>query len=459
MMKLRRRLVFLNILVGSRLVWIAGLMLLAVCIIVIPRYVNSLATIRVAVTGPGDDMHLVEGLRDAIGHSAVSLRLKLLTVSSPDAAAGTLERGGSELAVVRSDGVLPKNGETVLVFHRDAALFIAAPKRKIKTAKDLAHKRIAIFPASAQNIALVDNILSQFGVKPADVDRVLLDDGDVEAAIAARRIDAVVSIAPIGSPQTTKLINSVKNGGKGLPVIVEMPQAEGISARHPSLDKVEIPAGYFSAAPALPAEATTVLGVSYLLQARLDMDETLVTDLTKILFSARPQVAATLPLAAAMDKPEDSKTSVRALHLGASAYYADTEKTFMDRYGDWFYIGAMMFSGVISGIAGLVGVGQATARRKAMHLIDQIIEVKEDAQRVAPGDDLSELEARMQALSTTGLQHARDGSFTDAGIAALRLAMDEARRALDDKRAPPPPRDRANVAVLRMGEMPGPAKP
>jgi hypothetical protein len=35
-----------------------------------------------------------------------------------------------------------------------------------------------------------------------------------------------------------------------------------------------------------------------------------------------------------------------ALHPGATAYYQDTEKSFLDQYGDWFYIIAMVLGGL-----------------------------------------------------------------------------------------------------------------
>jgi hypothetical protein len=41
------------------------------------------------------------------------------------------------------------------------------------------------------------------------------------------------------------------------------------------------------------------------------------------------------------------------------------------------------------------------------------------------------LEVQIEELSTKGLRFARDNNFDEAGLAALRLAIDEARRAID----------------------------
>ena len=41
---------------------------------------------------------------------------------------------------------------------------------------------------------------------------------------------------------------------------------------------------------------------------------------------------------------------------------------------------------------------------------------------------------QIEELSTKGLRFARDNNFDEAGLAALRLAIDEARRAISDQR-------------------------
>jgi hypothetical protein len=47
---------------------------------------------------------------------------------------------------------------------------------------------------------------------------------------------------------------------------------------------------------------------------------------------------------------------------------------------------------------------------------------------------LGVLEAQIEDLSTKGLRFARDKNFDESGLAALRLAIDEARRAISDQR-------------------------
>jgi hypothetical protein len=125
------------------------------------------------------------------------------------------------------------------------------------------------------------------------------------------------------------------------------------------------------------------------------------------------------------------KDSVEAVHPGAAAYYDNDEKSSMDRYGDWIYIAAIAFSGLASAVA---GVTRTRLRKAALALIDQWIEVKQVAHATTELHRLAELEAEIEDLSTKGLHFARDHNFDEAGLMALRLAIDEARRAVNQQR-------------------------
>lgn len=134
-----------------------------------------------------------------------------------------------------------------------------------------------------------------------------------------------------------------------------------------------------------------------------------------------------------MAKPDTDKASLDAVHPGAADYYDNNEKSFMDRYGDWIYIAAMGFSGLGSALAAMIGMTRSQARKSALALIDQLIDLKQTAQTTMSLPHLAVLETEIEDLSTKGLRFARDHDFDEAGLAALRLAIDEARRAINDQ--------------------------
>ena len=207
-----------------------------------------------------------------------------------------------------------------------------------------------------------------------------------------------------------------------------------MAARAPEYQKADIPAGFFRGSPPQPKEDIATISIAVRLEARQNLSDEIVTDLTKRLFAMRRLLQSEMPIAAAIEKPDSEKGSAAAVHPGAAAYYDNNEKSFMDRYGDWLYIGAMAFSGLGSMIAAMFGLTRARARKVALALIDQLIEVKQIAQTTRELSRLDGLEAQIEDVSTKGLRFARDNNFDEAGLAALRLAIDEARRAISDQR-------------------------
>ncbi len=139
------------------------------------------------------------------------------------------------------------------------------------------------------------------------------------------------------------------------------------------------------------------------------------------------------PIAIAIDKPDTDKGSQDAVHPGAAAYYSDNEKSFMDSMATGSISPRLGFSGLGSGLAAMFSVTRARARRSALALIDQLIDLKQMAHTTTSLARLSELESGIEDLSTKGLRFARDHNFDEAGLAALRLAIDEARRAVNDQ--------------------------
>lgn len=447
--KPRNRMLFLRLVLGSGMMWLGLAVALAVAVFVAPRYFADLTTLKVAVVEGSDDARLIAGLAKLLPHAASRLNFQIVPVADPGAAAAAMEEGRADLAVVRADVALPSNGATILTLHQDLALIVGHSAR-IKTIADLAHKRIGILQDRPENRLLLEAILAQAALKPGDFEMVPLQIKDIAGAFERKQVDAVFSLAPLGGSSNDALVAAVSLGTKAGAVIVDVPGAEGIAKHRPMFHALEIPASYFGAAPQLPAEDMDVLGVDYLLQARVTLDETIVASLTRPLFVIRPQVAVALPLASGMAKPEDEKTSARPLHVGAAAYYADNEKSFLDRYADWIYLGAM-FTGVLGlPFTFLAGLRRAGVKQAAQGVIDDLIAARENACAALPGVDLVALEARVDALLTLGLQHARKGHYDEATLPILRLAMDEARAAVLDLRGRAGAAERGNVTLLRV---------
>jgi len=430
----RRRIAF------SHLMHMSGLFGLTVVFAVVAlgisafRFLDRQETLRIAV-GPahGVDARFVEALARRFEHDESGLRFVIVPTEGPAASARALESGRADLAVVRSDVATPTNGAVVVVLHADVALLATLSGAKEPEVGRLAGARVGIIPAAEPNSALLDTILAEYGVAPRAVERVLFSEEELARAISEKKIDALLIVSPLrgGTFESVAAALSLDRRGAAL---IPLDAAEGMAARNPAFRQTEIPAGLLPGSPPRPKESVTTVAVATRLEASRRLPDETVTRLAKQLFATRRSIHAAAPIAAAMEKPDAEKDSPAPAHPGAAAYYDNNEKSFMDLYGDWIYVGVMALSGLASGAAALLGVARSRARKAALALIDELVVLEEKAHAATDPHLLAELEAECENLSIRGLRFARDHNFDSAGLSALRLAIDEARRAIDDQR-------------------------
>lgn len=428
----RRRIAFSHVVYTSGFFFLT-VALAAIAIVTITlRLAERPQVLKVAVGPPdGIDAKLVEAVARHLENKGGTIRVSVIPVADAAQAAAALEQGRVDLAVIRSDVAIPPNGATVVILHNDLAVIAAPAGSKIRTVPDLAGKRVAIVPPTAANTSLLDAILREYEIAPESVQHVALP-ADGASPMWPKLADAMLVVGPLKGGSLVPTLAALASGRRAA-VLVPVDAAEGIAARGPAYQKADIPAGFLSGSEPQPKEEVPTVSVSTRLEARRNLAEDVVTELAEALFAMRRSLEREVPMAVAIEKPNTDKGSDDAVHPGASAYYDNNEKSFMDRYGDWLYIGAMSLSGLGSMIAGMFALTRARARKAALALIDQLIEVKQIAHTTMELSRLGELEAQIEDLSTKGLHFARDNNFDEAGLAALRLAIDEARRAIVDQ--------------------------
>ncbi len=430
---LRRSMAFAHVVYSLAFPLLAGTLALLAVVILSLRYEEMPKTLKVAVGPPGGvDALLIEALARRLKRDRSGIRLAIQDLAGPAESARALEDGAVDLAVIRSDVAIPSNGATVAILHNDIVALAAPRASNIARVGELGGKRVGVFPGTPANVAILHALLAEYEVAPAEVQLVMLSDEELPHVLSDKRVDAIFAVGAMRGPFILKAVAALISHNHD-PVLIPMEAAEGMAARSPAYQKIDMPPGFFPGSPPLPKEDLATLAVEDRLEARQNLSETIVTDLTKRIFAVRRSLEAEAPIAAAIEKPNTDKDSQEAVHPGASAYYTDNEKSFMDVYGDWIYIGAMAFSGLGSAAAAMIGVTRARARKDALTLIDQLIDLKQTAHSTTSLPRLNELETQIEDLSTRGLRFARDHNFDEAGLAALRLAIDEARRAINDQ--------------------------
>jgi TRAP transporter TAXI family solute receptor len=380
------------------------------------------------------DLAIAEAVQEL--HRGIDVtHVRVLRTDNPAAAAAAVDSGQAELAIVRSDVAVPKRAGTMLVLHKDAALLFASPHSKITKVGDLAKKRVAIVPGEPANIQLFDELLNYHAIPVASVSHIPVQADQIAPLSATKAVDAVFVVAPLRSAAIEQVAAALSGSEKGRSALIEIKNAEAFAARNIGVSKIDIPAGFFGGATPQPSDDMSTIAVDHQLVAALQVGEGTVDHLTKWFFSMRRALAERAPYAAYMEAAVTEKGAPFALHPGATAYYQDTEKSFMDQYGDWFYIMAMVLGGVGSAIATLVSSFQAHGRRTAMAVIDELMGIEVKAREANALAVLKDLDVAADRAALKALHRARESRFDETGLETVRLAVDEARRAIGTRRA------------------------
>lgn len=391
--------------------------------------------LHIAVGPPdGSNWRLMTGAARVLERQREDVRFRIRSVIDPRNAAEALERGEVDMAVVRSDVRLPANGHSVAILQRQAGLFLVPPKSLIKGISDLPGRTLAVIMPNSANDRLLDAVLSQHDVAPHSVSRISMRASSLPDALATGKVDGVFLVSAITDPLVTEVIGAITTAGGGNPRFLPVSDAEAIVLRDPTLEAVEVVRGAFGGATPRPAESFTTIGVSHRLVADVELSDSVVGEVTRVLFSIRPILAREMPAANRIQAPESEKASALPVHSGTIAYLQNEELTFFDRYGDFFYIGAMLASLVGSVIAGLASRLTARRRARAVALTARLVDLMKEVRASGQAADLDRLEQEADTLLFEAMEETATGTVERTQLAAFTLALDETRRAIAERR-------------------------
>jgi TRAP-type uncharacterized transport system substrate-binding protein len=469
----------------TSLVILAVLLLCGGLATVAYHFANKPTELKIAVGPPNsEDARVVQALAAQFARDRTDIRLSVdvLTGGTPEAAAA-IDKDKADIAVVRRDAGMPKNGQVVAILRKNIVVFIvpsaeapakpvkgkkAPPKAKpIEKIEQIVGRRLGVVGRSPRNIELLKVILRQYRIasdkivvlsseeigKPNAKDKVSVvqfDPNNVSQAIRESNVDVIMSVGPVGSPITADAIAAATRG-KEPPTFLPIDASEAIAEREPIFESSEIKAGAFGGSPPRPEESVETIEVHHYFVARRSLSEQVVADFTKHLFASRQALAAELPSAAKIEKPDTDKDAAVPVHPGAAAYLDGELKNFFDRYSDMFYLGVMLLSFVGSGLAGLLSYNKADERIRRLYTLERLIEIAKSARTADSIQALDELQAEIDTIHTGMIRDVETGALDETAMMAYTLSTERAEQAVTARRAmlhSQPPRPLATVAAL-----------
>ena len=408
-------------------------------------------TLRIAVGPPGsDDQKLIQAMAETFDRDRNSVRLSPIVTEGAAQSLAFLGAAKADLAVARGDLDMPGDAEAVVIVRKNVVVLWSAPglprrgskkqpAPKIKTIDELEGHRVGVIGKTPANVALLRMILTESGIAPDKVAVTQFGTNQIEELARDPNLDAFMTVGPVDSKITADAIAATAQA-RGEPKFLPIDVSEAIALKHPLYESEEIPGAVFSAKPAWPDDKIETVSVSHLIVARKSLSETKVATLTRQALAARQVLAREVPGGAQIKKPDTDKDAALTVHRGAAAYIDGTERTFLDRYGDYFWFALLLISGLGSGGAWLAHYLKRDEREEITELRNRIMAMISKLRTAQSVRELLAMQREVDVIIRDTLDCHDDGAIDEEDLAAFGLVLELFDHAVADRRAALEPR-------------------
>ncbi|MDB5616660.1 TAXI family TRAP transporter solute-binding subunit [Tardiphaga sp.] len=401
-------------------------------------------TLRIAVGPAGsDDVKFIQTVVQTFARDRDHVRLTLTATEGPTASLALLGERKADLAVARADLPMPTGTQAVAILRKNFLVLWSVPKAEdnkskkpvntIKALENLPGHRIAIIGKSPANPAMLKMVLSEAGIAADKVEMVQYSVSEIDAMARERKNDAYMAVGTLDSKITADAIAATAKL-RGAPQFLSVDVSESIAQKHPTYESTEIPGSTFSSSPARPDDKIETISVDHLIVAPKTLAEATVTEMTRQLFVARPNLLRALPGVATLEKPDTDKDAAIPAHRGAAAYIDGTDRTFLERYSDFMWGGLLLLSGLGSTGAWLRSYLKRDERNSYLASRDRVLEMIGAARAAETPEQLAKMQSEVDDVLRETLDCFEDGAIEDAALLAFGLVLEQFHFAVSDRR-------------------------
>jgi TRAP transporter TAXI family solute receptor len=403
-------------------------------------------TLRIAVGPPGsDDQKLIQAMAETFAGEGRAVRLTPITTDGAVESLTFLGASKADLAIARADLDMPGNAETVAIVRKNFVVLWSSsglPGKgskkqtvpKIKELADLAGHRVGVIGRTAANVALLRIILNESGVPPEKVAVTQFAIDQIEELARDPTIDAFMAVGPLDSKITSEAIAATAHA-RGEPKFLAIDASEAIALKHPLNESEEIPPSVFNPSPAWPDDKVETVSISHLIVARKSLSETTVAAFVRQLFAVRQSLAKQVPGAAHIKKPDTDKDAELPVHRGAAAFIDGNERTFLDKYGDYFWFAILLLSGLGSAGAWLRQFLKRDERGETTTDRNKILAMISKVRTAESAEELLAMQREVDTIIRGTLESHDDGAIDEEDLAAFSLVLELFHHAVAERRA------------------------
>ncbi|MGJ5208203.1 TAXI family TRAP transporter solute-binding subunit [Bradyrhizobium sp. HKCCYLR20261] len=409
-------------------------------------YVLQPETLRIAVGPAGsDDQKVVQAMADAFSEESRTVRLAPITTAGAAESLALLAADKADLAVGRGDLSMPPDAQTLAVLRKNYVVLWSASGRRGNATKpkaggkiaDIAHlagHKVGIIGKTGANLAVLQAILEGSGVTPDKVATAQFGTDEIEKLAQDPTIDAYLAVGPLDSKITVDAITATSRV-RGAPTFLPIDTSEAIALKHPRYEAEEIPASVFSAKPAWPEDKVDTISVNHLILAKKELSEAKAAAFFRQLFAVRDTITQGLAGATHIIKPDTEKETEPSVHRGAAAVINGTERTFLDKYSDYFWFALLVLSGIGSAAEWLRRYLNRDEADDDTSGRNRILAAVSEARNAASEQDLLTLQREIDGIIAETLKGYDDGAVEQEDLTAFGLVLDLFNHALAERRA------------------------
>jgi TRAP transporter TAXI family solute receptor len=392
-------------------------------------------TLRIAV-GPvsNENVRIISAAVQTLQREREAFRLKLIITEGSAQSSAALDAGKADLAVVRTDSAYPRNGATVAIMHLDHAILVAPGGSGIAQLADLKGRSVALARDNPPNARLLKLLAAQAGLAEDDIRIESVRPQDLRSALDQGKIHAIFAVAPTSGRLLFEVVNLVTEAGKGSVSFVPIPETSAIEQRNPLLEADTLVRGLFGGPTPRPEQDTPTITVSHQLLASKNLSDATISDFTRVILNAKAQMATEAPLASRIEAPDQEKTSPIPIHPGTITYLDGNTTTFLERYGDWFYIGIMGFGLGGSALAGYLSYAAARTREGVLRMLSELEDLIASASAASDLPALQATEEKVDVIFKKTLRAAMAHDVDASAMTAFTMAFAKARDAVRDRK-------------------------
>src|SRR5271154_2900604 len=351
------------------------------------RYYTRPVTLTVAVGSiDGEAAKAMSAIAGELVSTNAPVRLKVIDSGTALEAANAFSAGKVDLAVVRGDVGDLSQAQAVVVVSHMVVLIIAPPGSSIDSMDNLKGRTVGMIGGAA-NAKIVDALTKEYDLASAKVTFKNLALTDVRQALQSKQVSALLVTIPLAEKYLSLVRGFFQLDHRKVPVLIPIDSAAAIAQTERAFESFDVPKGTLRGSPPVPEDDLTTLRTSLYLVAQKKLDTDLIANLTQTLMKVRRNLLREEPIFAQITSPSTDADAYLPLHPGAAAFYNGNQQSFMDEYGNWFYLTPMILGGIATVLVGdwkFLGVGQteSAAPLDALYAL---------ARRIRKADSLAEL--------------------------------------------------------------------